>query len=56
MKQSLQCHGMESAYNDFQYASPLEILRRLVVWAIALAPGIALIGGAVWLLMRERGG
>ena len=52
MKQSLRCHGMESAYSDFQYASPLEIAKRLVVWAIALAPGIALIGGPVWLFCR----
>ena len=49
MKQSLSCHGMQSAYNDFQYASPLEILRRLVVWTLAFAPGIALVAGLVLL-------
>ena len=43
MKQSLRCHGMQSVYNDFESASPLEILRRLVVWAIALVAGLVLL-------------
>jgi len=42
----------QSAYSDFQYASPLEIAKRLVVWMLAFALGIALIGGAVWLFCK----